>query len=302
MRGRKSDSKQHGGESMSRKIHARSSFEWLPLTLGSVISVAIGTFFYVRTDLNAALAVFAGLLGTGVALQLEMLMQTRQRERRYEERVELLGHLETLPWLMSATQQQIAAIESINETAPGGVPSSLARKSVEACVAELRDLDRGHYYTQFMDNWLLYSMTEGAQTEILATSADNPEWWGRPSGKTYWHLQVAAMKERDVRMERIFIYQTWTPILESALIAQREAGVLTRRILLSDVPPHLRRDMIIWDRNAGYEANTISVTDRIRNKFTFARDEVDGMVKDFDAIRSISEPWPSSPTAASSAS
>jgi hypothetical protein len=266
--------------------------EWLPLALGTTISVSIGVFFYFRTDLNTAFAVFAGLLGTGVALQLEMLLQARTRGRRQDGRLELVEHLEAIPWLMSATRQKIAAVESINQVEPEGVPNRLARKSVEACVAQLRDLQRGHYYTLFTDNWLLHLMTESARVEILATSADNPEWWGRPSGRTYWRLQLAAIKERHARLERIFVYQTWTPVLEAAVTEQQQAGVLTRRVLLSDVPPRLRRDMIIWDRKAGYEANTISVNDRIKNKFTFALDEVEDMAKDFDAIRSISEPWP----------
>jgi len=71
------------GGSVDRDNHHRISV--IILVGGALISSGLGVFFYFRTDLSAALATFAGLIGTTVTLQIEVLLrskQTRELETR----------------------------------------------------------------------------------------------------------------------------------------------------------------------------------------------------------------------------
>ena len=84
--------------------------EWRPLVAGTALSVALGTFFYFRTDVKAALDTFAGLLGIAVALQLELLLQSRRTAAAEFER-DRLAKREAVPWLPGILDDCLTALE-----------------------------------------------------------------------------------------------------------------------------------------------------------------------------------------------
>jgi hypothetical protein len=49
------------------------------LIVGTVLSVVLGVLFYVRSDINTALGVFAGLLGVVIALQVQSVLLMHKR-------------------------------------------------------------------------------------------------------------------------------------------------------------------------------------------------------------------------------
>lgn len=249
-------------------------WEWLPTVVGVIASIGIGVFFYFRTDLKAALATFAGLLGITIALQVEMLLQNRRSTGKLTDNQRFTSRVEAIPWLPDVLDQTLDALHVVERAHKSTMAPSLARETFEACLGRLKTLQRGHFETPYDDIILLYSLLEETSESLLATSVSNDDlqWWMSSHGQTYWRLHEVAL-QRGVSITRIFIYDIWTEDHEKLAAIQQSGGVNTLRVNRNALPAALRLDMIIWDGRSGYESRLNSTGEAIANHYTLSRSE-----------------------------
>ncbi len=270
----------------------QSKTEALTLFIGVLLSVSIGAFFYFKTDLKAAFATFAGLVGITITLQVEALLQGHRTTVDATRQQRLVSRVETLPWLPDLLDQILTAAHSIEQTYAGTIAVDLGRKAFEDCLAQLKNLQRGHFDAPFDDNWLVFALTERTQRRLIATSVEEVDlgWWQSAAGHTYWRLHQEALS-RGVTIQRIFIYREWTGDHETLAQKQHTGGVRVLRVRQNQLPPALRVDMIMWDDQCGYESRVNSTGEAISNNYTFAQHDLARMTDRYKMIESCAEPW-----------
>jgi hypothetical protein len=280
---------------MAKELDTRR-FDWISTVIGVTLSISIGVFFYYKTDLKAAFAVFAGLLGTTITLQVESISQARRAAEEAAGRHRLVSAIEAIDWMPTILQECLSAVQAVRSEHSSTMAVDLTRSTFETCLAELRGLRRGHYDTPFHDNWLVFAATERVRNTLFATSFEEAdvEWWQSPAGQTYWTHQVKALA-RHVTIERTFIYRTWTEAHERLAYVQHESGVQTFRVHCDQLPSDLRVDMIIWDNQCGFEPRMNADGDPITNNFTFAKSDLAKMLSRYEIIKSRAEVWPQTP-------
>jgi hypothetical protein len=266
---------------------------WSPTVLGIAISVALGAFFYFKTDQQAAFATFAGLLGVTITLQLELLLQNRRIADEELQRETMSTQIESLPWLPPLLRQSLTALHAIESTYAGTVAADLARKRYERHVAGLRDLQRGFLLeTRVEDHGLLQELTKTVQHSLIATTNEEDFlWWSSVAGQTYLKLQAAAI-QRGVRIERIFIYREWTDAREQLTARQQALGIRTLRVREDEVAGTLGQDLIVWDEFIGLTGEFSPSGTRTGDRYTFGRTELDRLMDHYRMIESLAEPWP----------
>ncbi|MFC8257188.1 hypothetical protein ACFUNF_05960 [Streptomyces sp. NPDC057291] len=258
-----------------------------------IISAAISAFFYFDTDLKAAFATFAGLLGITIALQVEAILQGRRAAETATRQQRLTVNIESIAWLPEVLDESLEAINKIENEFGGTMAVNLAKKAFGDCLGQLRDLQRGKFYAPFVDHSLAFTLTEQTHNALLATSVEEVDlfWWQSATGQTYWRLHEDVLR-RGVQVQRIFIYRTWTD--DHATLARRQhaGGVRTLRVNRDDLPPDLRVDMIMWDGLCGYESSVNSSGEAITNNYTFAKQDLTRMLDRYRMIESCAEQWP----------
>lgn len=267
-------------------------WEWVPTVAGVLISSGIGAFFYFRTDAKAAFATFAGLLGTAIALQVEMILQSRGRADVQTRQQEMIADIESTSWLPETLEKLLSSVRVVERIYGDTMVPRLAHEAFEDCLGRIRSLQRGHYETPYGDMLLMYALLEQARESVLATSvsSDDLAWWSSPHGETYLRLHCEAMR-RGVSIQRIFIYDRWTEKHERLARMQHEHGVKMLCVKRSELPPELRLEVIIWDRRVGYEARLNSVGETIVNHYTFAEQDVGVMLNQYRMMESCAKPW-----------
>jgi hypothetical protein len=279
---------------MDREKPGRSK-AWT-LGIGVVLSTVLGAFFYFRTDVNTAIATFAGLVGTTITLQVESLLRDREEHEHLTRQQRLFEQLEVIPWLPDLLDHAIGAYTLIEQIYGDTMAVDLARKAFDDCRIRLEELQRGHYVTADADespNSPVHALTEQLRESLLATSSgDDISWWLAPSlSRNYWRLNVEALK-RGVTIKRIFIYRDWSGPLETLAMAQHQAGVQVLRVPEHQLPPILRLNIVIWDENCGLEPRHNAAGEWIASSFTFAARDLALLVDRFRLIESFAERWP----------
>lgn len=274
---------------------ARRSKAWT-LGIGVILSTVLGAFFYFRTDLNTAIATFAGLTGTTITLQVELLLREREEQERVTRQQRLFEQMEAISWMPGLLDQAIGAYTFVEQAYGETMAVDLARKAFEDCRIRLEELQRGQYVTPDADespNSPVHALTEQLRESLLATSSgDDIAWWLSPSlSRNYWRLNAEALK-RGVTIKRIFIYRDWTGPLEGVAMAQHQAGVQVLRVPEHQLPPILRLNMVIWDESCGLEPRHNAAGEWIASSFTFAARDLALLIDRFRLIESFAERWP----------
>ena len=94
-----------------------------------------------------------------------------------------------------------------------------------------------------------------AVSEHLAHHQLEPQdlaWHRSDVGRRYWAMQLDALA-RGWKIQRIFIYDTWTADLDSLAGEHKSAGVRVKRILTRELPSGLVVDVTTWGNTHAYE-------------------------------------------------
>lgn len=279
---------------MDRQTQTRSGI--LILVSGVALSTVLGVVFYFRTDLNTALATFAGLIGTTITLQVESLVRSHRTHEATTRQQRLVAQMESTAWMPELLDHSLGAFNAIERTHGSGMPVELAREIFEDCRHRLEELRRGRYAGGEADESprsAYYRLTERLHTGMLATSAGSDlDWWQDPAAnRILWRLNEQALR-RGVSIKRIFIYRTWTDELDAVAKTHQAAGVQVMRVAENQLPPTLRLNLVIWDAACAHEPQYNTAGDWITSTFTFAEQDLAVMLDRFTQIESQAEPWP----------
>lgn len=268
----------------------------LTIVIGVALSTALGVFFYVKTDLSTAMGTFGGLIGTVITLQIESIFRERREREETTRQQRLVERVEQIGWMPGLLDEALGAVGHVERTYGGTMAVSLVRKAFDDCLAQLRDLQRGRYFTVDDDNSPnspVRALTERLQSRLLATSAgEDITWWLRPSSNqsVYWPLNEQAL-QRGVEIKRIFIYREWSDELEALARRQTENGVKVLRVVQDLLPSPLRINLTIWDDTCGFELHHNSAGEVAGQSFTFADQDLALMLDRFKLIESCAELW-----------
>lgn len=266
------------------------------LLIGVVLSAAMAVFFYYRTDLNTAFATFAGLLGTAITLQVEVIGHRHRADSMRTKQQRLIDSLGRTRWASDLLEKMMSSIEEINQQR-NKVLDELTRRSMEECSENLDNLASGRFENRYDDFWLLFTLTENAERSIRTTSFGrlDLEWWDSAGGQAYWRLQCRAI-ERGITVRRIFIFDDWTRAHEKLVETQSSRGVLTMRVKVADLPSELRIDVILWDEKCVYQTRSNDVASTsgsaAMNTYDFSPRTISLINKRYELIESCAEVWP----------
>ena len=172
-----------GADPMDRDTRARSGM--LILVSGVALSTVLGVVFYFRTDVNTALATFAGLIGTTITLQVESLVRAHRTHDAVTRQERLVAQMEATAWMPELLDRALGAYNAIERTHGSGMPVELAREIFEDCRLRLEELRRGRYAGWEADESprsAYYRLTDRLNTRMLATSAGGDlDWWQDPA-------------------------------------------------------------------------------------------------------------------------
>jgi hypothetical protein len=264
--------------------------EWLPLVAGTILSVVLGALFYFRTDLKTAVAAFAGLLGVAIALQLELLLQSRRLAVVQRSRELRAVRIEEVDWLPQVVDGTLTALQAIHGGQRVSVVSDLARMELESCVERLRDLQRGHLTDQRpQDGEIIDILTARTKHHLHATTGESElKWWLRPEASYYLQRQADAVR-RGVAIERIFIYEAWTELHDEICRRQLGLGFKIYRVEARRIASLSYSDLIIWDDMCALSFDYNSAGNNTTTRFTFIPSEIRRLENTFEIAKSAAE-------------
>jgi hypothetical protein len=264
--------------------------EWLSLVAGTILSVVLGALFYFRTDLKSAVAAFAGLLGVAIALQLELLLQSRRLAAAQRSRELRAGRIEEVDWLPHVVDGMLTALHGIRDGQPVSLVSDLAKVELESCVERLRDLQRGHLTDQRPQEMdIVDILTLRTRHHLHATTGEAElTWWLRPEARYFLQRQADAVA-RGVAIERIFIYDVWTELHDEICRLQRKLGIEVYRIEARKIAGISYPDLIIWDDVCALSVDYNSAGDNTNSRFTFVTNEIRKLEHTFRIAKSAAE-------------
>lgn len=134
------------------------------------------------------------------------------------------------------------------------VAPDTVRRVLDTCEAQLHNLARGHLYVDSYDPSLKLQLLARDASVLRTTSLQSSDlaWHLSEVGRTYWKAQVDAL-ERGWTIQRVFIYDDWSPELHQLAAQQRAAGVEVRRVARTALPADLRRDITTFGETHAYE-------------------------------------------------
>jgi hypothetical protein len=257
---------------------------------GVLTSVLLGLVsYFVAKDYSSS--VIIGLLSVVIALQLDVIGRVDARHDRDDQHSQLLAALETVPWLLPLVNRIGDAVSTVAGDSRLEPLTEVARRELERCDSRLQGLRLGQYRVPASDVEVLFDQTQHAERLIQATSVATIDlkWWHSQVGRKYWDTQVEALR-RGVRIERSFIYETWSEPLQALAQEQAEAGVRVMAVPKDAIADELRVDMIIWDESFAYEIELNSDGVEIYNRYTVNHAELDQRLGNFRSISACSSP------------
>lgn len=136
----------------------------------------------------------------------------------------------------------------------------------------------------------LMAAVERTKKYLRATSVYKMDdvFWMSSTGDKYLEANKRIIKNGG-EVERIFIYDVWTEELAGLVKQQVEAGFTVYTVDSSQVPAHLRIDMIVFDSNFMYEAKLNAEGAPIGNVFSVNQSEITQKINLFNRIKTFAK-------------
>ena len=103
--------------------------------------------------------------------------------------------------------------------------------------------------------------------------------------------------ERNVRIERVFIYEDWTAELKQIIDQQAEAGVHVWAVEADLADPLLRVDMAVWDDAFTYHFELNSQGNPIENIYSVNEVDIARRIDQMELLKSIGRSYDASKSA-----
>lgn len=261
------------------------------VALGALITVVVAVLVYFVTDDHFLLAIVAVMLGIVIALQIEGLARFERRSTREDRHSRIMAAAESLPWLSAVLEEIAEAARSIASHPELQPLIDIAEKELKLAKEHLANLRHGQFRADAADSTILFDETDRAERKMLATFLQrfDLQWWSSELGRHYWAVNRQA-SERGVEIQRIFIYDEWTPELEQVVREQSDAGIDVMAVPGDLVPRDCRVAMVIWDDRLVYQGELNSDGETINVIYSVSKADVDSRLSQFNRIRRFARP------------
>lgn len=220
--------------------------------IGLLVSLLLGGLVLVLSK-DEMLSLIVSLLGTLIALVVELI-------RRFDERIEaednhsiLLAATDKLPALLPEMSEMASSARSALDDDQNKVLfSELALAKVRETRLFMQDLKRGHVRVPVDDPTPMGNQIDSVKERVRATTilAVDLEWWLSSGGRDYLGRNKRAIEERGVSIERIVIWKELDnkPELGKVIEEQRAAKVKILFAKHADIKKReLKTNMAIYD-------------------------------------------------------
>jgi hypothetical protein len=249
--------------------------------VGALVSITLGTATAIVADQQALLGLCVGLLGMVLAFQLDALARFERRAEREDRVARILRDVEDQGWALDRLESIAGAVRAIrgNELFVTAASRTLDRTSAffkRTALGEVRSE---------VDIRDLIALVDGTQTSIRATSLARSErtfWTGR--GQEYWQANLRAL-EREVRIERVFVYAGPDEALDRVCEVQLAAGVKVYRVDEAALPSELAEHLLILDAAWSQEIPLDSHNRAREYVYRTEEHEIASAVKRFEQVR-----------------
>jgi hypothetical protein len=256
---------------------------WRITAAGILISVIIAVVLELLAHTEELLSVAIVLIGTTIALQLETIVRF-QSQSKLEQTVKAI-----------ASPRERADLESALISL--GSSAATALRSKQDFVAEeakrlLKDTQRslkevadGKVRRPRYDAFLLTRLMKEVKKSLKATTdARDFAFWESPQGRQFFNENVAAIKDRRVQIDRIFIADV-SPQLESVLNRHREAGIHCYILSPSNIDRRMFVNMTIFDDKIMHHDEYSPDGSTTAQIFSADRDELAAACRLFEEMR-----------------
>lgn len=270
-------------------MRSRSStyiFRLVGILLSAVIAIASDNFV---SDRVYSWLIF--LISLSITLHLDSIFLIESANRKQENADSILSITSRFDW---AEEDLRAISESLLEvhTKPPLEPfRKIAVAELDKSRSVLGGLRFGQYSTPITDMLIHFERFDAAENTIYLTNIDHThlDWWHSEEGRKYWQANLNAL-DRGVDIERVFIYDTLTPQLETLI---REHATTSRNGRHLDVfavqkdvlPDELRADIAIWDESFTYQVELNSDGRPITNRYSVNDADVASRMSMYKRIR-----------------
>lgn len=177
-------------------------------------------------SLSDLVAITIGLVGTAIALQLEILFRIGERSRSRERFNSLLEGIEDFPDLLPIAAEILgASVETLRTAQTEGFRQNVFRTLARSNI-RLQELAQGRLRADGSDNTLVLERFEQTETLLQGTTdAADTTWWRSADGQRFLELSRRLIT-RGVAIERIWLLSAPPSQIELELMAEHaKAGV-----------------------------------------------------------------------------
>ena len=187
------------------------------------------------------------LLGIIITLQIDLISRIEQTLHKNKHYFELGNKLESIPWLYSSIMSIINSTHIITSKSKHSFFKKSVKYEIEKCRNLLNGIKEGYLKTDFSDIEPLIVALRETKNRVRAISVSNidDEFWNSSIGKKFLNENIKAIQDRNIYIERIFIYDEWNVKLEKLIQKQVDIGIKIFTISKRELPNNFCTDMII---------------------------------------------------------
>ena len=255
---------------------------------GVLSSIIISLVLYI-TGVETISSIMVALLGVVITLQIDLISRIEQALHKNKQYFELGNKLESMPWLHSSILSIINSTNIIMSKSKNSLFKESAKHEVEKCRNLLDEIKQGYLKTDFIDIDPLITALKETKNSLRAISVSNVDdkFWNSSIGKKFWNENIKAVQDRNVFIERIFIYDEWNKKLEELIQKQIDVGIKVSIISKSELPNNFCTDMIIYDEKFLYKAILNSNGIPIENLLSINKSDINHEIKNFNKTKNF---------------
>jgi hypothetical protein len=262
-----------------------------PALIGIALSVAVAVALALVTSVTVLLGMCVGLIGTALALIYDLLRRFEHRAEVEDQRSLLMAAVDDTPWLLADLREIATSAKSVLDRDRSALLFiDLMRAELGDTRAFLQDLNRGQIRVAAGDVTPMSNQIDLVQDSVLATTipeCDNP-WWLSAAGRDYLDRNRRAIKERNVKIERIVLWGDGSPPFAQMIREQRDAGVRLLFARRSELPDDLKISIAIYDEVIYHDVIFNADGEDIYYEYYLDASDVQRAIARFNSLKRVS--------------
>lgn len=266
-----------------------------PILVPIVLGIAFFTLGVVLPDpIQGQVAL--GAIGALIAVVVELILRLNRSEERRALISELIRSLDGLPaTAYPLAQRMVGAFARAVGSAEHPVYQDALRAYAQKTTRWLERVSEGELEIEVSAEAveLLQDGVQNCKHNLrgITIASQDLDWWQSEGGRRYWAANVAAIEEREVKVERIFVDgsgfpETRLPELVQLMTQQQAAGVGVFLLRLGQISPlnEAERDVTIFDDQLVHEVTSSARGVPTRVTFRRGRDATREAATHFERV------------------